>query len=191
MSINTLTGYLLLCIDKPTESLEFIQIAERIAFKLIDKFQGHEKPFTSGTHEMNQMNTLEVIGEAGKQEDTVTPQSKNRPEINSFDAVELDNQQQHKFVTTPGSPKSPYSPGAHNNSIGMSSVEDEPFFTGKRSRMSSTLLSNYVLSISLLKNIAKHFTNPEKFQQDFGGYVTEIMKMEKVLYRMGSMDGYA
>jgi hypothetical protein len=73
----------------------------------------------------------------------------------------------------------------------MGSVEDEPFFTGKRSRMSSTLLSNYVLSISLLKNIAKHFTDPEKFQQDFGSYVTEIMKMEKVLYRMGSMDGYA
>ena len=68
MSINTLTGYLLLCIDKPTESLEFIQIAERIAFKLIDKFQGHEKPFTSGTHEINQnqMTSLEVIGEAGK-----------------------------------------------------------------------------------------------------------------------------
>jgi len=72
----------------------------------------------------------------------------------------------------------------------VSSVEDEPFFTGKRSRISSTLLSNYVLSISLLKNIAKHFTDPESFQQDFGGYVTEIMRVEKVLYRMGSLDGY-
>jgi hypothetical protein len=36
MSINTLTGYLLLSIEKPVEALEFIQIAERIAFKLID-----------------------------------------------------------------------------------------------------------------------------------------------------------
>jgi hypothetical protein len=42
MSINTLTGYLLLCIEKPAESLEFINIAERIAFKLIEKSSNKE-----------------------------------------------------------------------------------------------------------------------------------------------------
>ena len=37
MAVNTLTGYLLLSIDKPVEALEFITIAERIAYKLIEK----------------------------------------------------------------------------------------------------------------------------------------------------------
>lgn len=37
MAVNTLTTYLLLCIDKPKEALEFIQIAERICFKLVDR----------------------------------------------------------------------------------------------------------------------------------------------------------
>jgi len=37
MSVNTLTGYLLLLIEKPLESLEFINIAERIASKLIEQ----------------------------------------------------------------------------------------------------------------------------------------------------------
>ena len=46
-------------------------------------------------------------------------------------------------------------------------MEEEPFFTGKRSRMSATLLSNYILSISLLKNIARHFTDQQKFQDEF------------------------
>ena len=55
----------------------------------------------------------------------------------------------------------------HNDSIIQSSMEEEPFFTGKRSRMSATLLSNYILSISLLKNIARHFTDQQKFQDEF------------------------
>jgi len=37
MSINTLTAYLLLQIEKPQEALEFISIAERVAYKLISK----------------------------------------------------------------------------------------------------------------------------------------------------------
>jgi len=97
--------------------------------------------------------SLEVIGEntPAHEKDTLTMSPNNADQ---------------KFVSL--SPKlmdtgSPITNGKHNHSIGMSSVEDEPFFTGKRSRMSSTLLSNYVLSISLLKNIAKHFTNPEAF----------------------------
>ena len=143
---------------------------------------------------MNVVTSLEVIGETEKGhegQEGVTPQHKNsdKPEIDGFDTIEVDRQYP-KFINTPESPGSPVTDGKHNHSIGVSSVEDEPFFTGKRSRMSSTLLSNYVLSISLLKNIAKHFTDPESFQQDFGGYVTEIMRVEKVLYRMGSLDGY-
>ena len=37
MAVNTLTGYMLLTIEKPVEALEFITIAERIAYKLIEK----------------------------------------------------------------------------------------------------------------------------------------------------------
>lgn len=37
MAVNTLTGYMLLTIEKPVEALEFITIAERIAHKLIEK----------------------------------------------------------------------------------------------------------------------------------------------------------
>ena len=36
VAVNTLTAYLLLSIAKPAEALEFIQMAERIVFKLIE-----------------------------------------------------------------------------------------------------------------------------------------------------------
>jgi hypothetical protein len=36
LAVNTLTSYLLLLIKKPTEALEFIRIAERIALRLLD-----------------------------------------------------------------------------------------------------------------------------------------------------------
>ena len=51
----------------------------------------------------------------------------------------------------------------HNKSLQNSSIE-EPYFMGKRSRMSATLLSNYVLAISLMKNIAKRFSDPDSFE---------------------------
>ncbi len=37
MAVNTLTGYLLLMIDKPQEALEFIQIADRISIRLLER----------------------------------------------------------------------------------------------------------------------------------------------------------
>ena len=59
--------------------------------------------------------------------------------------------------------KTPQDLSIIEKSIMSASVEEDPFFSGKKSRMTSTLLSNYVLSISLLKNIARHFTNPADF----------------------------
>lgn len=35
LAVNTLTAYLLLHVKKPTEALEFIKIAERIAYRLL------------------------------------------------------------------------------------------------------------------------------------------------------------
>ena len=65
MVVNTLTGYLLLSIDKPVEALEFITIAERIAYKLIEK--NLTTTNTGNKREMNantpNRNSLEVIGE--------------------------------------------------------------------------------------------------------------------------------
>ena len=67
-------------------------------------------------------------------------------------------------------------------------MEEEPFFSGKRSRMSSTLLSNYILSISLLKNIARYFSDGAKFNDEFQSYVMNIREIEKTLRKMGSYD---
>ena len=36
MAVNCLTGLLLISINKPREALDFINIAERIAYKLVD-----------------------------------------------------------------------------------------------------------------------------------------------------------
>lgn len=37
LAVNTLTGYLLLMIEKPDEALEFISIAERISVRLLEQ----------------------------------------------------------------------------------------------------------------------------------------------------------
>jgi hypothetical protein len=53
MSVNTLTSYLLLLVKKPVEALEFIKIAERIAYRLLEN-----------NSKMNSQKTLEIIGES-------------------------------------------------------------------------------------------------------------------------------
>ena len=53
MSVNTLTSYLLLLVKKPGEALEFIKIAERIAYRLLEN-----------NSKMNSQKTLEIIGES-------------------------------------------------------------------------------------------------------------------------------
>ena len=70
MAVNTLTGFLLLSISKPLEALEFIQIAERIAYKLIElatrRLKSRDASPRSG--EKNPLSSLEVIGERGIEE---------------------------------------------------------------------------------------------------------------------------
>jgi hypothetical protein len=53
MSVNTLTSYLLMLVKKPVEALEFIKIAERIAYRLLEN-----------NSKMNSQKTLEIIGES-------------------------------------------------------------------------------------------------------------------------------
>jgi len=38
---------------------------------------------------------------------------------------------------------------------------------GKKSRMSATLLSNFILGITLLKNISMKFSDPERLEDDY------------------------
>jgi hypothetical protein len=53
--------------------------------------------------------------------------------------------------------------------------------TSPKSRLSSTLLSNYMLTISLLKNIATKFTNPETFEKDFETQLVSMKNFIKTL----------
>ena len=102
MSINTLTGYLLLCIEKPAESLEFINIAERIAFKLIEKSSNNEASSeekrlievqVSSVESSRRNGELDAIGETQRPEHDGTPHGGDHPsrmEINMHDSGEYE-----------------------------------------------------------------------------------------------------
>lgn len=44
----------------------------------------------------------------------------------------------------------------------------------KKSRLSTTLLSNYLLGITLLKNIALKFSKPEILEDEFNGQLADL-----------------
>ena len=67
-------------------------------------------------------------------------------------------------------------------------IEDETYTSRKKSRMSATLLSNFVLGITLLKNISLRFSTPDKFYDDFDQSMNQLMHVEKILFSMGSLD---
>ena len=67
MAVNTLTGYLLLTIEKPTEALEFISIAERIAYQLIDKNIASKEEENKNSQGHVQDLPLDTIGESGNE----------------------------------------------------------------------------------------------------------------------------
>ena len=58
----------------------------------------------------------------------------------------------------------------------------------KKSCLSPTLLSNYVLAITLLKNIAMKHAYPDTFEQNFEQYMTYIKQIEQILFSMGSIE---
>lgn len=71
MAVNTLTGFLLLSIQKPHEALEFIMIAERIVYKLIE-LNSKKSRKTQGTSDAAPISSLEVIGESGIEEQLIS-----------------------------------------------------------------------------------------------------------------------
>ena len=70
-------------------------------------------------------------------------------------------------------------------------MDDEKYTGLKKSRMSATLLSNFVLGITLLKNISLRFATPEKFYEEFDQSMSQLMHVEKILFQMGSLDAVA
>ena len=186
MAVNTLTGYLLLSIDKPVEALEFITIAERIAYKLIEKnlatqsSTGHDEYIKA--HQSN-LNNLEVIGE----DDTGRSKSKRNMHEESVGFTESmhaspreeTKRSQHAIIETE---RRRDRSNSSNNRLNQSNkrsttrsisreekedIEDETYTSRKKSRMSATLLSNFVLGITLLKNISLRFSTPGKFYDEF------------------------
>ena len=65
---------------------------------------------------------------------------------------------------------------------------DETYTSHKKSRMSATLLSNFILGITLLKNISLRFSEPGKFYDEFDSAMTQLIHVEKILYSLGSLD---
>ena len=58
----------------------------------------------------------------------------------------------------------------------------------KKSCLSPTLLSNYVLGISLLKNIAMKFAYEDNFKANFETYMQHVHQIEQSLFSLGSID---
>ena len=57
-------------------------------------------------------------------------------------------------------------------------------YVGKRSRMSATLLSNYMLTVTLMKNIALKYGDHPTFERDFESSLDELQRLEGILYSL-------
>lgn len=206
MAVNTLTGYLLLSIDKPVEALEFITIAERIAYKLIEKNIATQN--STGQDEFvkahsSNLNNLEVIGE----DETGRSKSKRNMQEDSIGFTESmhasPREEVKKSQPTHETERRRDRSSSSNNKMNQSNkrstnrsisreekedLEDETYTSRKKSRMSATLLSNFVLGITLLKNISLRFSTPGKFYEEFDQSMNQLMHVEKILFSMGSLD---
>ena len=183
MAVNTLTGFLLLGIEKPQEALEFILIAERIVYKLIENRKKELSRQHKGAPLNAQFSSLEVIGEQGVEEQLMMANTTGR----EFPKTGKGSQR-----TGPNQAEE----GKHNQSYFNANERNESSASGldllelgtKRSCLSPTLLSNYVLGISLLKNIAMKHAFPDNFAANFDLYMQHIRQVEKSLFSLGSVD---
>lgn len=55
----------------------------------------------------------------------------------------------------------------------------------KQSKMSCTLLSNYILAVTLLKNIAMKFSNPTEFYNSYDDTFSKLTQAERLLMLYG------
>ena len=93
VAVNTLTAYLLLSIAKPNEALEFIQMAERIVFKLIElatkkvKQQNniHVGPQLTHVNDSDPIESLDATGDRRDENDQFMDSNlQNRPMMPSL-----------------------------------------------------------------------------------------------------------
>ena len=182
MAVNTLTGFLLLGIHKPQEALEFILIAERIVYKLVEMHKKERVRQQMTGEYSNQITSLEIIGERQGMVpinvSAVDKESDNpafgRPKNSNGSAAE--EQKSGPIMTQ------------RMVALNQNSAEGLQELVGKRSCLSPTLLSNYVLAISLLKNIAMRFSHPDSFANNFETYMSHVRQVEQSLFQLGSVD---
>ena len=174
MAVNTLTAFLLLSIQKPQEALEFILIAERIVFKLIDMNAKAKRAQLSAAIDSNTQQSLEVIGESGIEDQLISHRinvGRHSPQARSgfkYDTTTTATKQ-NVFGTRNNSHQSTEESKLPSNKFTNKSMLNKNSASGfdigvKKSCLSPTLLSNFVLAISLLKNVALHTANPDEFE---------------------------
>jgi hypothetical protein len=101
----------------------------------------------------------------------------NKPSISKLSSAREHHRGATKLGSTAGTlalidEEQPGSPGSNT-----ATCYDVNLAKG-RSRMTKTLLSNYLLGISLLKNIAYKFTNPTGYHGDSMASIAKIIEIE-------------
>ena len=67
---------------------------------------------------------------------------------------------------------------SHNISVEDEEAEVGGYGTKKKSYLNATLLSNYILGISLLKNVAMKFSDEDGFNTEFDQMMGQVLKQE-------------
>jgi len=101
----------------------------------------------------------------------------NKPSISKLSSARDHHRGATKLGSTAGTlelidEEQPGSPGSNTAPC------DDMNLAKGRSRMTKTLLSNYLLGISLLKNIAYKFTNPTGYHGDSMASIAKIIEIE-------------
>lgn len=157
LAINFFTAYLLQTLGKLKESLNFIAVAERVLHKLLVTLRAESKPSLSGL----------ASNRGGIGSNTSNGAAKMMEQT----SLELINEEGNTggVLSPNASPK-----GAVKRKL-LEEVE-EPSKTS--SQMTKTLLSNYLLGLSLMKNIALKFTNPVIYQSESMASISRILEIE-------------
>lgn len=130
----------------------------------------------------------------------IARRSPGTPKMNPYEAFNLNEMEDYKQPNSPGfrvksrlkesvkesvmeSQKESVSDSSGEKVKQMTLQEKEPNLQNKnelsKSRLSPTLLSNYLLAITLLKNLALKYTSPESFDENFRGSLIQLAVLEK------------
>ena len=148
-----------------------------------------------GGVEENPISSLEVIGENGIEEQLISHRITNggRQNQNQYKTQEG---QKAGFAGRRTSNESAEEEKYQANGKFATNTLNKNSASGldlevKKSCLSPTLLSNYVLGISLLKNIAMKYAYADNFSMNFDQNMAHIKQVEQSLFAMGSIDASA